>query len=143
MRVSLSSLMKNKLKRQYRKESTQVWISQKIGKESMHALWWQFSKTLMWHHLYHVFTYFLLIEKDICDHQNVSIKLLRVCVCFLPGYLFIFSIRVSSFFFYFLCYFYFGAFLSTWSISINDDDNNNININSINSNNNNNNNNNK
>jgi len=31
----------------------------------------------MWHCLYPVFTYIysLLIEKDICDHQNVSVKL--------------------------------------------------------------------
>ena len=53
----------------------------------------------------HVFTYIysLLIEKDICDCRNVSIKLSCVCVSLLPEN-FIFSVRVSSFFSYFLCY---------------------------------------
>ena len=51
-----------------------------------------------------------------CDCQNVSIKLPFVCVCLSPGDLFIFSVRVSSFFSYFLCYPYFGTFLSTWSL---------------------------
>ena len=30
-----------------------------------------------------------LIKKDICDRQNISIKLLCVCVCLTPGDLFI------------------------------------------------------
>ena len=54
----------------------------------------------MWHRLYHVFTYFysLLIEKDVSDRLNVSVKLLCVCVRLSHGVLLIFSIRVSSFF---------------------------------------------
>ena len=40
-------------------------------------------------------------QEDICDHQNVSVKLPCVCVCLLSGDLFIFSARVSSFFSYF------------------------------------------
>ena len=48
--------------------------------------------TLMWHRRYYVFTYIysLLIKKDICDHQNISIKLRCVCVCLSSGNLFIF-----------------------------------------------------
>ena len=44
--------------------------------------WWHISK-LMWCHLYCVFTYnySLLIEKDICDHRNISNNFLCVCVC--------------------------------------------------------------
>ena len=34
-----------------------------------------------------------LIEKDICDCQNISMKLPCVCVCLLSGNLFIFSIK--------------------------------------------------
>ena len=43
---------------------------------------WHFSKTLTWCRYYCVFTYIysLLIEKGICDHQNMSLKLLCVCV---------------------------------------------------------------
>ena len=48
--------------------------------------------------------YSLLIEKDICDRQNVSIKFPCVCVCLLSGDLFTFSVRDSFFFSYFLCY---------------------------------------
>ena len=46
-----------------------------------------------------VFThiYSLQIEKDICDHRNVSVKLPCVCVCLSSGYLFIFSVKVFSF----------------------------------------------
>ena len=63
----------------------------------------------MWCCLYCVFTYIysLLLGKDICDHWNVSIKLLCVCVCLLSRNLLIFLVRVSYFFFYFLCYLYF------------------------------------
>ena len=52
--------------------------------------------------LSHVFMYIysLLIEKDICDRQNVLIKLPCVCVCLLSGNLFIFLVIVSSFFSY-------------------------------------------
>ena len=36
--------------------------------------WWHFSKPLMWRHHYRVFTYIysLLIEKGMCDRQNIS-----------------------------------------------------------------------
>ena len=49
---------------------------------SYHSEWERMSR-----HLYHVFTYnyFLLIEKDICDHQSVSFKLPCVCVCLWSG----------------------------------------------------------
>ena len=54
----------------------------------------------MWHHLYHVFIYIyiysLLIEKDICNRQNVSGKPLCLYVCISLGDPFIFSVRVSS-----------------------------------------------
>ena len=68
-----------------------------------HTLWWHFSKAVTWQHLYHVFTYiyFLLIKKDICDWRNVSVNFPCVCVCLSSGDLFIFSVRVSSFFSYF------------------------------------------
>ena len=49
--------------------------------------WWHFSKTPMWHHLY---SYSLLIDKNICDCQNISIKLPCVCVCLSSKDLFIF-----------------------------------------------------
>ena len=57
-----------------------------------------------WHCFYPMFTYiyFLLIEKDISDRWNISIKLPCVCVHLSSGDLFIFSVRVSSFFSYFL-----------------------------------------
>ena len=66
----------------------------------------------MWHLLYCVFTYIysLLIEKDICDRQNISIKLPCVCVCLSSGDLFIFSIRDFSFLFQF--FFTFWTLLS-------------------------------
>ena len=82
-----------------------------------YPLWWHFSNTLMWCRLFHVFTYFysLLIEKDICDRRNISIKLL--CVPFVRRSLH-FLVRVSSFFsFLFLCYSHFSTFLSTWSLT--------------------------
>jgi hypothetical protein len=62
---------------------------------------------------YRVFTYIypLLIEKDICDRQSVSVKLPCVYVCLSSKYLFILLIRVSLF----LCYPYFSIVLSTWS----------------------------
>ena len=48
-----------------------------------------------WHHLYCVFTYIsLLIEKDLCECQNVSAKFL--CVLFSA-----FNLETSSFFFFF------------------------------------------
>ena len=41
---------------------------------SLTTPWWHFPKTLMCCHHYHVFTYIysLLIEKGICDRQNIS-----------------------------------------------------------------------
>ena len=53
----------------------------------------------MWRQFYCVITYIysLLIEKDICDRQNVSVTLPRVYVCLSFRDLFIFSARVSSF----------------------------------------------
>ena len=57
-----------------------------------------------------------LIEKDICDCRKVSVKFLGVYVCLSSGDLFIFSVSVSSFFSHFLCYPYFGTFLSTCSL---------------------------
>ena len=50
------------------------------------------------------YIYFLLIEKDVCDRRNVSVKL--PCVYVYPsfGYLIIFSVRVSSFFSHFCIY---------------------------------------
>ena len=46
----------------------------------------------------HVFTYIysLLIEQDICDRQNVSIKLLCICVCRSPRDLLIFSFHIFA-----------------------------------------------
>ena len=43
---------------------------------------------------HHVFGYILLIEKDICDCQNISIMLPYVYVCLSPGDLFIFLVWV-------------------------------------------------
>ena len=48
-----------------------------------------------------MYIYSLLIEKDISDHRKVSIKLPCVHVCLSSGDLFIFSVRVPSFFPYF------------------------------------------
>ena len=45
--------------------------------------------------------YSLLIENDICDHRNVSVKLPCVYMCLSSGNLFNFPVRVSSFFSYF------------------------------------------
>ena len=49
--------------------------------------------------LYHVFTFIYspLIEKDICDCQNVLIKLPRACVCVFPGDILIFSVFIHIF----------------------------------------------
>ena len=57
----------------------------------------------MWCHLYciSIYIYSLLIKKDISDCQNISVKLPCVYVCLSSGDLFIFSVRVSSFFLYF------------------------------------------
>ena len=62
--------------------------------------------------LFCVFTYIysFLIEKDICDHRNVSIKIPCVSVCLSSEPLFIYSVRVSSFFSYFYI-------IRTWVLS--------------------------
>jgi len=54
--------------------------------------WLLLSETARWRHLYRVFTYTysVMIEKDICDCQNVSVKLPFVYVCFAFGDFFIF-----------------------------------------------------
>jgi hypothetical protein len=50
----------------------------------------------------HIFIYSLLIEKDLCECQNISVKFQCVYLCLLIGDLFICLVRVSSFYFY-LC----------------------------------------
>ena len=56
----------------------------------------------VWRRLYRVFTYIysLLIEKNIRDCRNVSVKLPCVYMCLSSGDPFNFSMRVSSFFFF-------------------------------------------
>ena len=51
-----------------------------------------FENVFIWQRLYHVFTYIysLMIEKDIFDRQNVSVKLPCVYVCLSSEDLFIF-----------------------------------------------------
>ena len=109
---------------------SEVQIIQKVGNERENSYWkskeisrkkhtqthgslietfWRSQMSL----LIRVYTYIytLLIDKSICDCWNVSIKLQCVCVCFSPGDLFIFSIRVSFFFsYYFGFYFDFDFF---------------------------------
>ena len=49
-----------------------------------------------------VHIYFLSSDRERhCDRQNISTELPCVCMCLSPGDLFIFSVRVSSFFSYF------------------------------------------
>ena len=62
----------------------------------------------------HGFTYIysLLIENDICDHQNISSKFPCVCVYLSSRDLFIFCYEFS-FFFNFL----YHPYLGTWSVS--------------------------
>ena len=47
------------------------------------------------------YIYPLVIDKDICDCWNISVKLPCVYVCHSSGYLFIFSVRFASLFSYF------------------------------------------
>ena len=70
-----------------------------------------------WRHFYSVstYTYSLLIEKDIYDCWNVSVKLPCIYVCLSSGDLFSFSVRVSSFFSYFCVIRTSALFFSTWS----------------------------
>ena len=62
---------------------------------SLHPL----CKTVTWHHLYRVLHTFhsLVIEKDICDHRNVSFKLMCVCVCLSFGDLLILMVNFPIF----------------------------------------------
>ena len=54
-----------------------------------------------WFYTARIKLYSLLIEKDVCGRQNVSVKLSCVCVCLSSGdFLIFFSVRVSSFFSY-------------------------------------------
>ena len=68
-------------------------------------------------HLYRIFTYIysLLIEKDICNRRNISVKLLCVYVCLSSGDHFIFWI---SFLFLSCCYVIHTSVLSLskWSL---------------------------
>ena len=66
---------------------TNVFFNQKTVNVCKHTV------KMTWCHLHSIFTYVysLLIEKDICDHRNISNKFLRVCVCLTSGNLFIFS----------------------------------------------------
>ena len=68
----------------------------------VYPLWWHSSESIRWCHLYCVITqiYFPLIKKGICDRQNISVRLPCVYVCLSTGDLFIFLVRVSSFFTY-------------------------------------------
>ena len=70
-------------------------------------------KTLTWRHHYHMFTYIcsLLIEKDICDCQNIS----SFCVSFIRRSRH-FSVKVFPFISSLLCYPFIGTFLSMWAV---------------------------
>ena len=57
----------------------------------------------------------LLIEKGICDCQNISSFLVFVFLCTFIRTSLHFSVRVFLFFSNLLCFLYFGTFLSTWS----------------------------
>ena len=67
-----------------------------------HPTWWHLSKI-------HMVPSLPCVHICICDHQNVSMKLLYVSVCLSSGDLFIFLVRVSLFFSYFV----------KWNIHIN------------------------
>ena len=64
----------------------------------------------------------MAIDKDICDCQNISIKLLCVYWCLSYGDLLIFLVRVSSFYSYFCVICILVLSLSTWFQSDDDDD---------------------
>ena len=70
----------------------------------LHSPWWFLSETVTWYYLYCMFKYFycLLIEKEIWDCQNVSVKLPCVYVCLSPEDLFILFSRCLLFLFLFL-----------------------------------------
>ena len=65
-------------------------------------------------YLVNVYIYSLLIEKDIYNCGNVSVKLPCVCVCLSFGDIFVFSVRISSFSSYFCVLLVF--LLSYWGI---------------------------
>ena len=58
--------------------------------------WWHLSKTPTWCYLYCVFTYihFPLIEKDICDRQNISSFLFIFCQVY-PFLSYLLSIQLN------------------------------------------------
>ena len=66
---------------------------------------WFLFETVIWCHLYRVFTYIysLLIEKDLHEYWNGSVKFMCVYLSLSSGDLFIFSVWVSLFYSYF-CY---------------------------------------
>ena len=67
--------------------------------------------TIMWHHLYCVFTYIysLLIEEEICDCRNIS----SASVCLFVSFIWIslqFFSKSFLFLLLFLCFLHFGTF---------------------------------
>ena len=66
-------------------------------------------------HRVFTFSYSLLIEKDICDRQNISIKFLCAFCPKISSFSMSFSFLFNLFFFFF-CYPCFGTFPSTWSL---------------------------
>ena len=72
---------------------------------------------MTWCHLYCMFTYIysFLIEKEICDCRNLSVKLPCIYMCLSFGNLFIFSLNVFSFFSYFRVIHTLVLSLSMWS----------------------------
>ena len=75
----------------------------------------------MWLNLYCVFTYIycLLIKKDLCEHQNVSVNFPYVYLYLSFGNLFYCSVRVSSSHSYFYVICFLILFLSTCPILFN------------------------
>ena len=67
--------------------------------------WWSYFTNLSWSHgtifRYIQFIYSLLIDEDLCENWNLSIKfpcILLVNLCLWSGNFFIFPVRVSSFY---------------------------------------------
>jgi hypothetical protein len=61
------------------------------------CLSWSEESKCVWNHVF-LYIYSLLIDKDVSYCQNVSVKLPCVYLCLSPRDLFIFPVRVSSFF---------------------------------------------
>ena len=121
----LQKLIWRKKKKEEKKDETD-WKNEEISGWKAHTNTWK----LTWNVLMitdaflnqkrvnaYIYIYSLLIEKDICDHWNVSVKLPCVCVCLSSRDFFIFSVRFSPFCSYFWCYLHFSTFLPTWSLS--------------------------